>query len=291
MIDPQATIPTHYRQAVTDLVRRALAEDIGDGDITTLGTIPESTSGTARLVTKAEGVIAGLAVAQKIFQELDSTIIFSPQIKDGASVKIQQVIATIQGPVRAILAGERTALNILQRMSGIATRTRKLTALLARTDCRLLDTRKTAPGLRVLDKWAVAIGGGDNHRSGLYDMALIKENHIRAAGGIAAAVNSVRGYLNRNDRRDTPVEVEVKSLDELTEALALPVDRIMLDNMSPAEMSAAVVLAAGRIPLEASGNIDDTNIRLVAETGVDFISVGALTHSVTALDISLLIEQ
>lgn len=290
MTDIEKSIPSDYLPAIEKLVQLALAEDLGNGDITSLGTIPESATGSGQFIAKDEGVIAGLAVVDKIFWKLDTSVNFIPAVRDGDMVKNRQIIATIQGPVRAILAGERTALNILQRMSGIATKTRKLKNLIVDTNCQLLDTRKTAPGLRVLDKWAVALGGGSNHRTGLFDMVLIKDNHIQAAGGITAAVSSIRDYLAEKAIEMT-IQVEVKSIAELQEVLALPVDRVMLDNMSLAQMREAVKLAGGKIQLEASGNITSGNIPAVAATGVDFISVGALTHSVTALDISLLIDK
>ncbi len=290
MVNPENIIPVQYQTTIDNLVQQVLAEDLGTGDVTSLGTISESATGSGQFISKANGVIAGLAVAARIFREIDTAVSLIPLVSDGERVKNSQKIARINGPVRALLAGERTALNILQRMSGIATRTRELTGLIAGTNCRLLDTRKTAPGLRVLDKWAVAIGGGTNHRSGLFDMILIKDNHIQAAGGITAAVSSIWNYLAQK-KIAMVIEVEVQSITELQEALTLSVDRIMLDNMSHDQMRTAVKLAGGKIPLEASGNITGENIAEIAATGVDFISVGALTHSVTALDISFIINK
>lgn len=280
-----------FRKNLDDLIKNALAEDIGAGDITSLGTIPEDSLGSGRFISKATGIIAGLAAAERVFRQVNSEVEFAAKIEEGESVDTGQLVGTVQGPIRGILAAERTALNLLQRMSGIATRTNSLARMIAHTDCRLLDTRKTAPGLRLLDKWAVALGGGTNHRQGLYDMALIKDNHIAAAGNITAAVTAMHKFLKDHNKSALPIEVEVRSLDELNKALLLPIDRIMLDNMSLTEMRRAVTLAAGRIPLEASGNVTGDNIVAIAETGVDFISVGALTHSVQALDISLLIES
>jgi nicotinate-nucleotide pyrophosphorylase (carboxylating) len=204
-------------------------------------------------------------------------------VADGDWVEARQKFGTVRGPGRALLTGERVALNFMQRMSGIATMTRRFVDAVAGTNAVILDTRKTAPGLRVLDKWAVRLGGGQNHRIGLYDMAMIKDNHIAAVGGIAEAVRRVRA----GDARGRPIEVEVTTLDQLREALAQPIDRILLDNMSLPQMREAVQIAAGRIPLEASGNVNLDTVAAIAATGVDYISSGALTHSVRALDISL----
>ena len=268
---------------IESIVRRALDEDIGDGDITTVGTIPPDTTLDGKLIAKAPGVIAGLAVAQLTFTLVDERTQFTPHIADGDPVKKGDVFATVSGPCRALLSGERVALNFLQRMSGIATLTRRFVEVVQSTRAVILDTRKTAPGLRLLDKWAVQLGGGQNHRFGLYDMALIKDNHIAAVGGLSEAVARVRAA----DERHRAIEVEVKTLAELQEALPLRPDRILLDNMSLAEMREAVRLAAGRVPLEASGNVTLDNVAEISATGVDYISIGALTHSVRALDISL----
>ncbi|KAA3660755.1 MAG: carboxylating nicotinate-nucleotide diphosphorylase, partial [Chloroflexi bacterium] len=216
---------------------------------------------------------------------LDKTVQLTPHVADGDAVEKGQLVATISGPAQSILSGERVALNFLQRMSGIATMTRQFMDAVAGTKAVVLDTRKTVPGLRATDKMAVTLGGGQNHRHGLYDMALIKENHIVAAGGITPAVNRVKEYAP-----DVPVEVEITNLTEFEEALTLPVDRIMLDNMSLDEMRMAVEMGNGRIPLEASGNVSLQTVRAIAKTGVDYISSGALTHSVVALDISLLLD-
>ena len=273
----------HADEALDAIIRHALAEDLGDGDVTTLNTIPADAEYTGDFLVKAPGVIAGLRVAARVFAALDPGVEFHTFAADGDQVKHGDIVATVAGSGRAILSGERVALNLLQRMSGIATATRRYVDAVAGTRAVILDTRKTAPGLRVLDKWAVRLGGGQNHRIGLYDMALIKDNHIAAVGSITEAVRRVR----EGDPRQRPIEVEVTDLDQLREALALPIDRILLDNMGHEMMRVAVELAAGKIPLEASGNVNLETVAAIAATGVDFISVGALTHSVKALDISL----
>jgi nicotinate-nucleotide pyrophosphorylase (carboxylating) len=265
------------------LIQRALDEDGGElGDVTTLATIPADLIYSGTMLAKANGVVAGLLVAQQSFLQVDSTVDFMPLVKDGTPVSPGTQIAKITGKARALLTAERIALNFLQRMSGIATATSRYVAAVAGTRARILDTRKTVPGLRLLDKWAVLLGGGHNHRIGLYDMAMIKDNHIAAAGGITAAVERVRARWGHQ----LPVEVEVSNLTQLVEALALDVDQIMLDNMTLEAMSEAVVITAGRVPLEASGNVSLETVAAIAATGVDYISVGKLTHSVEAMDIS-----
>jgi len=271
---------------VVSIVRRALQEDIGSGDVTSIWTLPESLHQQGRLIAKAAGVVAGLDVARLVFETVDKTIRFQPRVPDGSTVSPHQTIATIHGPARNILAGERVALNLLQRMSGIATLTRRYVDAVQGTKARILDTRKTVPGLRVLDKMAVRFGGGQNHRIGLYDMVLIKDNHIAAAGGITAAVRAAQA----SNAAHLKVEVEVTTLEELREALDLGVDRIMLDNMSLEQMQEAVRINAGRVEIEASGGVSLDTVAAIARTGVDLISVGALTHSVPALDISLDLE-
>ena len=271
------------RAQVIPIIQRALAEDIGDGDVTTLCTLSPGALHRGRLIAKEDGVIAGLEVTRWVFSLLDERVELVPHAADGDCVQAGSVIAEVAGPARALLSGERVALNFLQRMSGIATLTRRFAEAVKGTSAVILDTRKTVPGLRVLDKWAVRLGGGQNHRSGLYDMVLIKDNHIAAVGSIAEAVARVRA----GDERKRAIEVEVKSLAELRQTLELGVDRIMLDNMSLAEMRDAVRTTAGRVPLEASGNVSLENVAEVAASGVDYISVGKLTHSVRALDISL----
>jgi nicotinate-nucleotide pyrophosphorylase (carboxylating) len=270
--------------AIDAFLRAALAEDLGDGDVTTECTVPPESVLAGRFLAKAPGVAAGLVVAARTLTLVGPAVRVELAVADGQAVTPGTVLGTVLGPGRALLSGERTALNILQRMSGIATLTRRFVDAVAGTRAVILDTRKTAPGLRVLDKWAVRLGGGQNHRHGLYDMVLIKDNHIAAVGGdIAAAVARVRA----GDPRRRPIEVEVRTLDELRVTLLLNVDRILLDNMDLETMRSAVELAAGRTPLEASGNMSLERVPAVAATGVDFISVGALTHSAAALDISL----
>lgn len=270
-------------EQVPILIQRALDEDAGDkGDVTTLATIPTDLQYTGTMLAKATGVVAGLVVAKQSFLQVDPAVEFSPLVEDGAQVTPGTQLAKVTGSARALLTGERIALNFLQRMSGIATATSRYVAAVAGTRAHILDTRKTVPGLRLLDKWAVVLGGGHNHRIGLYDMAMIKDNHIAAAGGIRAAVERVRARWGH----ELPVEVEVGNLEQLAEALTLDVDQIMLDNMSLEAMAAAVELTAGRVPLEASGNVSLETVAAIAATGVDYISVGKLTHSVEALDIS-----
>ncbi|MEZ4580082.1 MAG: carboxylating nicotinate-nucleotide diphosphorylase [Caldilineaceae bacterium] len=270
-------------QAIIDF---ALAEDVGDGDVTSICTVPAQTRYHGEFLVKAAGVSAGLDVAVQVFKTVDESIVVETHVADGSVVTPGDVIATVDGPGRSVLTAERTALNFLQRMSGIATATRRYVEAVAGTGAVILDTRKTAPGQRLTDKQAVALGGGENHRIGLFDMALIKENHIAAAGGISAAVARCVPAA-----RARAIEVEVRTLAELDEALALDVDRIMLDNMGLAEMLAAVARTAGRVKLEASGGVNLATVRAIAETGVDYISVDALTHSVTALDVSFLLED
>lgn len=269
-----------------EMIRRALAEDFGTaGDVTSLAILPAEGMGNGRFLAKSAGIVAGLEMMKRVFQQLDERVVVECWKQDGDAVQRGDLIATASGPVRALLGGERVALNFMQRMSGIATLTNQFCQATAGTKAVILDTRKTVPGLRLVDKWAVRLGGGQNHRHGLYDMALIKDNHIAAAGSITTAVARVRATTTPA----FPVEVEVKNLTELQEALALPVDRIMLDNMSLADMAEAVQIANGRIPLEASGNVNLETITAIAQTGVNFISIGALTHSVKALDISFLL--
>jgi nicotinate-nucleotide pyrophosphorylase (carboxylating) len=271
---------------IKTIILNALQEDIGNGDVTTLCTVSPEATLEGTFLAKEDGVIAGLEVAKLTFSLLDERVQLTPTAADGDWVEKGQIIASIIGPGQAILSGERVALNFLQRMSGIATFTRHFVEAVQRTSTIILDTRKTAPGLRALDKWAVRLGGGQNHRFGLYDMVLIKDNHIAAVGNISEAVARVWA----TDDRKRLIEVEVKNLAELQEALDLKVDRILLDNMSPAEIQEAVHLANGRVPLEASGNISLENVAAIAATGVDYISIGMLTHSVKAMDISLLLK-
>jgi nicotinate-nucleotide pyrophosphorylase (carboxylating) len=272
---------------IEEIVRRALAEDIGPGDVTSESVVEENSEVTGKFIVKSPGVVAGWDVVKATFAILDKRVNVIQSVSEGAEVKAGESIGSITGPGRAILSGERVALNFFQRMSGIATITRRFVEAAAGTRAVILDTRKTAPGLRILDKAAVTIGGGSNHRAGLYDMLLIKDNHIAEAGGIAEAVRRAK---SKNVAK-LEIEVEVRTLQELKEALELGVDRILLDNMDTLMIRKAVKLAGGKIPLEASGNMNLRRVAAVAATGVDFISVGALTHSVTALDISLMIDK
>lgn len=265
----------------------ALLEDIGSGDVTTDATVPVSALGSGEFIVKQKGVVAGLEALGLLYSRVNADIQFEGRLQDGAQVFPSQILAIVSGPLRDLLTTERIALNFLQRMSGIATMTRAFVDAIRGTRARILDTRKTAPGLRAFDKWAVRLGGGGNHRQGLFDMALIKENHITVAGGIGEALRRVREH----SQRAVPVEVEVQSLYQLQEALEFDVDRILLDNMNLEEIKEAVRITSGRVPLEASGNVNLSNVASLASTGVDFISVGMLTHSVQALDISFLITN
>jgi len=269
------------------IIDTALAEDIHTGDITTLAMLPKARRMRARLIAKEPLVLAGLAVAERVFAKLDPTACFSASFADGDRLEPGQVIARIEGDASALLQGERVSLNLLQRMSGIATQTAAYVKELEGTSARVVDTRKTTPGLRVLEKYAVRVGGGTNHRTGLYDGVLIKENHIAAAGGIAEAVRRARAYIPHTLK----IEVETETLDEVGQALEAGADIIMLDNMSLEQMTEAVGLIAGRALVEASGGVNLGTIGAIAKTGVDIISVGALTHSVRAADISMLMEE
>ncbi|MBN2645862.1 MAG: carboxylating nicotinate-nucleotide diphosphorylase [Desulfuromonadaceae bacterium] len=272
--------------AVEEIVRRALQEDIGSGDVTTLATIPAGTIARAELVAKQDFVLAGMDVARTVFQVLDPQIAFEALKEDGTSIKRGEVLAWIKGDARMLLQGERVALNLLQRMSGIASLTAEFVAAVTGTDAIVVDTRKTMPGLRVLDKYAVRMGGGQNHRTALYDGVLIKENHIAAAGGITAAVAGARRYAPHTLK----IEVETETLDEVREALDAGADIIMLDNMDLALLREAVELVDGRAVTEASGGVNLETVAAIAATGVNLISVGALTHSVRAADISMLFQ-
>jgi nicotinate-nucleotide pyrophosphorylase (carboxylating) len=275
-----------HTHSIRKIIQSALEEDISTGDITTAAVLTGDETGKATAFAKIELVAAGIDVFRETFLVLDSRIQFIGCCKDGQVVQKGGSLAEISGNLGSILTAERVALNFLQRMCGIATLTREYVDAIKGTRARILDTRKTAPGLRCLDKYAVTIGGGMNHRFGLYDGILIKDNHIAAAGGISQALARVRGRFPHTLK----VEVEVKNLSELEEALASGADTIMLDNMTVGDMKKAVDIINRRVPLEASGNVSLANVRQIAETGVDFISVGALTHSVPASDISLKIE-
>jgi nicotinate-nucleotide pyrophosphorylase (carboxylating) len=275
-------LPNQLPAAIIDSIRRALEEDIRSGDVTTDSIVPENASLRGRIIAKQDGIVAGLQVAAAVWHELDQRVNFTGKIDDGSRVENRTVLAEVVGPARALLTGERTAMNFLGRMSGIATLTREFVDAVAGTHATILDTRKTAPGLRLADKLAVEIGGGQNHRTGLFDMVLIKDNHIDFAGSITAAVKRVREAGVRIE-----IEVEARTLDHVSEALALGVERILLDNMSFELMREAVQITAGRAKLEASGNVTLANVLEVARTGVDYISVGALTHSPKVFDVSL----
>ena len=274
-------------EKLTDkLLELAFAEDIGDGDHTTLCSIPETATGKARLLIKEEGILAGVEVARTIFNRFDKELKMDVFINDGAQVKPGDVAFLVSGKVQSLLQTERLVLNIMQRMSGIATTTGKYVKLLEGTKTKVLDTRKTTPGMRMLEKQAVKIGGGENHRIGLFDMILLKDNHVDFAGGIENAIRRAQQYLK--DKKKLAIEIEVRNFDELRQALAVGgVDRIMLDNFTPEQTAEAVRLVNGRVELESSGGITYETIRQYAECGVDYISVGALTHSVKSLDMSL----
>ena len=269
------------------IVEEALLEDIGMGDVTTEAVVPGGLAGTAEIRVKEPGVIAGLEVARLVFRTVDADISFSPAFADGSFVEADSVVARARGPLAGILKAERTALNILQRMSGIASLTRKFVDAVKGTGAKITDTRKTPPGLRILDKLAVRLGGGVNHRFGLDDMVLIKDNHIAAAGGISAAIDRCVADLRRKDLH-LKVEVETENCTEVREAFTKKgVHRIMLDNFPLGEMKKAVGIIGGTLEVEASGNVTLETVRSIAETGVNYISVGALTHSARALDIAL----
>jgi nicotinate-nucleotide pyrophosphorylase (carboxylating) len=275
-----------------EFILSSLKEDIQDGDHSSLACVPKDARSSAQLLIKENGVLAGMQVAQRICELYDSTLQFDPILKDGASVSVGDIAFTLKGASRSILAIERLLLNCMQHMSGVATQTAHYVQLIAGTNCTLLDTRKTTPGMRLLDKYAVKIGGGANHRFGLYDMIMLKDNHIDYAGGLQPALQRTKQYLA--DRQlNLKVEVEVRSMEELKELLSLPqdYDRIMLDNFSPASLKEALQYIPKDTETEASGGITAQTIRAYAETGVQYISVGALTHSVKALDMSLKARQ
>jgi len=276
-----------FQKELEIIITNAIREDVGDGDHSTLASIPASATHKARLLVKQDGIIAGVELAEIIFRHFDSSLKVSGSISDGQPVKKGDVAFVVEGSARSILTCERLVLNCMQRMSGIATYTRYLSGLIAGTHARLLDTRKTTPNFRLLEKWAVIIGGGLNHRIGLYDMIMLKDNHVDMAGGIAQAINQTKEYL-RATKKNLRIEIETRNLEEVKAVLETSgVDVIMLDNMSTADMKQAVALIAGKYQTEASGGITDETIRAVAETGVDFISVGALTHSIKSMDLSL----
>ena len=273
-------------ELIDNLLDLAFAEDLGDGDHTTLSTIPENAMGRSRLIIKEDGILAGVEVAEKVLHRVDPSIKMTVMIGDGAEVNKGDVAFTAEGPVRSLLIAERTMLNIMQRMSGVATMTRRYQDQLKGLHTRVLDTRKTTPGMRMLEKEAVATGGGTNHRIGLFDMILIKDNHIDFAGGIEKAISRAQQYCRETGKK-LRIEVEVRSLDDIRRVLAHGgVDRIMFDNFTPELTREAVLLVDGKVETESSGGITIDNLRAYGETGVDFISVGALTHSVKGLDMS-----
>lgn len=281
------TPPYLTPEALTTFIRTALAEDVGDGDHSALAAIPAEAHNRAHLLVKGEGILAGVELAPLIFHAVDPSLRLDVRLTDGTPVKHGDIAFTVEGPARSILTAERLVLNCMQRMSGIATYTAHLTSLLAGTTTKLLDTRKTTPNFRLCEKWAVLIGGGVNHRFGLFDMVMLKDNHIDYAGGVGAAIAATHDYLRRTGRQ-LPIEVETRNLAEVQQALdAGGIDRIMLDNMKPAQLREAVALIAGRVPTEASGGITEQTLAEVGATGVDYISVGALTHSAPIIDLSL----
>jgi nicotinate-nucleotide pyrophosphorylase (carboxylating) len=293
-------MPTHLPVYITnafvnDLIERSLREDVGSGDITSVATIGQDVRAQARMEAREAGIIAGTWLAKQVFETVDPYLTMESLITDGEPCEAGDAIASVEGPARSILTAERLALNIIQRMSGIATMTRKMVDIAKPHGVEILDTRKTAPGLRLMDKWAVELGGGRNHRIGLFDMILIKDNHIAAAGGIRQAVEAARAYCDADGRHLT-IEVEVRTLDEVDEVIGVEgVDIVLLDNMTRwnggdfdvSMLQEAVSRINGRMKTEASGNVRLNTVEAIAMTGVDYISCGALTHSVTALDVGL----
>jgi nicotinate-nucleotide pyrophosphorylase (carboxylating) len=274
-------------ESITNFIKAALSEDIGPGDYTTLGSIREDLSSEAHLLLKGEGILAGIELAEQIFRYVDDSLDFQAVKNDGDSVESGEVGFSIKGSARSILSSERLVLNCMQRMTAVATYTHYMSSLIKGTHARLLDTRKTTPLFRLPEKWAVLIGGGVNHRFGLFDMILLKDNHIDFAGGIKPAIEKTVKYLELNGL-DLEIEVEVRNLKELNEVLEIgKVDRVLLDNMLPSEIRQAIDLIDGEFETEASGGITEKNIAEIAETGVDYISVGALTHSYKSIDMSL----
>lgn len=274
-----------------NFICRALEEDVGEGDHSTLASIAPDTHQTAKLLIKDDGILAGMEVAREIFHYLDPALNFQALMEDGARIRKGEVAFLVSGSCRSILTAERLVLNCMQRMSAIATKTNHYLSLISGTGAQLLDTRKTTPNFRLLEKWAVLVGGGKNHRIGLFDMIMLKDNHIDMAGGISAAINRTKDYL-RAINKNLPVEVETRNLSEVDEVLRNGgVDVIMLDNMDPETMRQAVHTIGGRCKTEASGGINEDTIRAVAECGVDYISVGELTHSVRSLDLSLKVSR
>lgn len=275
------------KHIIDQFIKNAIAEDIGDGDHTSLATIPLGTQGKAKLIVKEDGILAGVELAIEIFKQVDPSLKVNVLIPDGTAVKYGEIALTVEGATHAILLAERLVLNCMQRMSGIATKTNRIVQLLKPFKTKVLDTRKTTPGLRYLEKWAVRIGGGVNHRIGLYDMILIKDNHVDYAGGIANAITAANTYLKEKNK-NLAIEIEVRNMEELKQVLAEGnVDRIMLDNFELPLLKEAVELIDGKFITEASGGIVEENVTEYAACGVDYISMGILTHSVKSLDLSL----
>jgi len=279
--------PIDFKDALETFITQALKEDLGSGDVSGMACLNSYASGTARCIVKQSGILAGVEMARLIFKHYAPSLEFTPLLSDGTLVEKGAIAFEVSGAQAAILATERLVLNCMQRMSGIATLTHETQALIGHTSCKILDTRKTTPNFRVAEKWAVQIGGGTNHRIGLYDMVMLKDNHIDYCGGVTKAIETTLAYLAR-EKRDIPVIVETRTLAEVRECLEFPMlYRILLDNMSVSLMREAVALVNRKIPMEASGNITRETIVAVAETGVDFISMGAITYSAGVLDISL----
>jgi len=275
------------KEVIDQFILNSLSEDVGDGDHTSLATIPAGTKGKAKLLVKDEGILAGVELALEIFHIVDAALTATVFLNDGAKIKTGDIVLEVEGDAQSILKAERLVLNCMQRMSGIATKTRQIVDILQDTNTKVLDTRKTTPGLRYLEKWAVRIGGGVNHRFGLYDMILIKDNHVDYSGGIKNAIENTQQYLKANNK-NLAIEIEVRNIDELEQVLQTGgINRILLDNFDFDNLKKAIKLIGGRYITEASGGITIDNIRQYAECGVDYISVGALTHSVKSLDLSL----
>lgn len=280
-------LPYLTTKNINAFIKAAFAEDIGDGDHSSLGSIPEDARSKAHLIIKGDGIIAGIELAEKIFNYVDQDLVLDFHKKDGDAIEHGEIAFSVEGSSRSILSSERLVLNCLQRMSAIATYTYHMNLLIKGSKARLLDTRKTTPLFRLAEKWAVVIGGGVNHRFGLYDMVMLKDNHIDFAGGVKNAINQTVAYLEKNDLK-LNIEIEVRSLRELDEVLEVgKVHRVMLDNMLPSDIKQAIRMIGGRFETEASGGITEKTIAEIAETGVDYISVGALTHSYKSLDMSL----
>ncbi len=277
----------HYQFNIKKFIKNALTEDLGDGDHTSLACIPNNAKGKAQLLVKENGIIAGVELAYHIFKTVDKSLNVSIKIKDGSKIKKGDIVLTVEGKSQSILLAERLVLNCMQRMSGIATYTNQLNEICKPSKTKIIDTRKTTPTIRGLEKWAVLIGGGANHRIGLYDMILIKDNHIDYAGGISAAIKAANNYLKKQKKK-LAIEIETRNISEVKEVLKVgKINRIMLDNFPPNEIKKALKLINKKFETEASGGITEDNIVEYAKTGVDYISVGALTHSIKSLDLSL----